>query len=161
VSEKRYVVELSAEERAELAAVVKSGKPVSAEKRTRAQVLLKVDEGPDGPGWSDEAAAGAFDVNPATVRRLRKRLVEEGFGRALHRRKQRNPSVRPKLDGAAEARLIAAAQGPPPEGRARWSLRLLADKAVELGVAEGPVSHETVRRTLKKTNSSRTARRTG
>lgn len=158
---KQYVVQLSTDERAQLEAVVRSKKAVSPERRARAQVLLKVDAGPLGPRWTDGRAAEAFDVHESTVRALRQRLVEEGFERALNRQKQRAPSVVRKLDGAAEARLIATVQGAPPEGRAKWTLRLLADKVVELGISSNPVSHETVRRTLKKTRSSRTSASTG
>jgi len=152
MANKRYMVELSAEERAKLKAVVAAKKGVSSEKRRRAQILLKVDEGAGGPGWADARAAEAFDAHPDTVSDVRRRLVEEGFERALERKAQMNPSVPRKLDGAAEARLIATLQGPPPEGRSRWSLRLVADRVVELGITEAPVSHETVRRTLKKTS---------
>lgn len=156
MSKKRYVVRLSAEERGVLAEVIKSKKLISVEKRTRALVLLKVDEGKHGPGWTDARAADAFDVHEVTVRNLRERLVTEGFGRALERKPQANPSVVGKLDGRAEARLIATIQGPTPEGRAKWSLRLLSDKVVELGITNEPVSYETIRRKLKKTRSSLT-----
>lgn len=156
MSKKRYVVRLSAEEREILVEVVKSKKGLSTEKRTRAQVFLKVDEGAHGPGWTDTLAAEAFDVHEVTVRKLRERLVTEGFERALERKPQDNPSVARKLDGRAEARLIATVQSSTPQGRAKWSLRLLSDKIVELGITDEPVSHETIRRTLKKTRSSRT-----
>lgn len=154
VSKKRYLVRLSADERDRLTAVVRSSKRMSAERRTRAQVLLKVDEGPLGPCWTDAHTAEALDVHELTVRKIRERLVLEGFERALERKPQANPSVMRKIDGRAEARLIATIQGPLPEGRAKWTLRLLSDKIVELGIAEEPVSYETIRRTLKKTNSS-------
>ena len=156
MSKKRYVVRLSAEERGVLAEVIKSKKLISVEKRTRALVLLKVDEGKHGPGWTDARAAEAFDVHEVTVRNLRERLVTAGFERALERKPQENPSVVGKLDGRAEARLIATIQGPTPEGRAKWSLRLLSDKVVELGITNEPVSHETIRRKLKKTRSNLT-----
>ncbi len=151
MSTKRYVVRLSADERAQLKALVATRKGVSSEKRKRAQVLLKVDEDKLGPSWTDERAAEAFDVHVTTVSGLRQRLVEAGFEAALNRKPQQSSSVARKLDGAAEARLIATIQGAPPEGRSRWSLRLLSDRIVELGITAEPVSHETVRRTLKKT----------
>ena len=156
MSEKRYIVRLTSEERAELEAVLNSEKRVARQMRKRAQILLKVDQGEHGPGWTDAKAADAFDVRENTVRVLRQRSVEEGLERALHRKKQKAPSRLRKLDGAAEARLIAALQGGPPEGRSKWSLRLLSDKVVELGICEEPVSHETIRQVLKKTRSSRT-----
>jgi len=157
MSKKRYIVRLSVEERDILAAVIKSAKGrLSIEKRTRAQVLLKVDEGKHGSGWTDARAAEAFDVHEVTVRNLRERLVAEGFERALERKPQENPSVVRKLDGRAEARLIATIQGPTPEGRAKWSLRLLSDRIVELGITDERVSYETIRRTLKKTRSNHT-----
>lgn len=156
MSEKRYVVRLTVEERAELEAVLNSEKRVAKQKRKRAQILLKVDQGEHGPGWTDAKAAEAFDVRENTVKVLRQRLVEEGFERTLHRKKQRAPSRPRKLDGAAEARLIATVQGPPPPGRSKWTLRLLSDKIVELGISDVPVSHETIGQVLKKTRSSRT-----
>ena len=154
--EKRYIVRLTAEERVELAAVVDSEKRVAKQKRRRAHILLKVDQGEHGPGWTDAKAAEAFGGRASSIGVVRRRLVEEGFARALNRKKQENPSRPRKLDGAAEARLIATVQGPPPEGRSRWSLRLLSDKIVELGISEVPVSHETIGQVLKKTRSSRT-----
>ena len=156
MSEKRYIVRLTAEERAELTAVVNSEKRVAKQKRKRAQILLKVDQGEHGPGWTDAKAAEAFDVRVNTVKVLRQRLVQEGFFRALHRKKQKAPSRLRKLDGAGEARLIATVQGPPPPGRSRWTLRLLADKIVELGISDVPVSRQAVGQVLKKTRSSRT-----
>ena len=156
MSEKRYVVQLTAEERAELRAVVDSEKRVAKQKRKRAWILLKVDQGGHGPGWTDARVAEAFEVRVNTVKVTRKRLIELGFARALNRKKQENPSCARKLDGAAEARLIATVQGPPPEGRSKWSLRLLSDKIVELGISEVPVSHTTIGQVLKKTYSSRT-----
>lgn len=153
---KRYFVRLTAEERTTLEGIVYSEKRVAKQRRKRAQILLKVDQGDHGPAWTDAKAAEAFDVVQNTVAVLRRRLVEEGFERALNRKKQKNPSRPRKLDGAAEARLIATVQGPPPEGRAKWSLRLLSDKIIELGISDVPVSHETIGQVLKKTRSSRT-----
>lgn len=156
MSAKRYVVDLSADERARLQAVVNTKKAVSPQKRKRAQILLKIDQGPRGPAWTDQQAAEAFDAHETAVSDLRRRLVEEGFEQALERKKQAKPSVPRKLDGKAEARLIATLQGPPPKGRSTWSLRLLSDQVVELGISAEPVSHETIRQALKKTRSSRT-----
>lgn len=145
---KRYIVRLSAEERAQLDALVSKGE-CNARKLAHAHVLLKVDE--DGPKWTDEQAAEAFGVDASTVCAVRERFVLEGLESALNRKKQCRPSNERKLDGAAEARLIAVACGAPPEGRARWTLRLLADRLIELQIVD-TVSYETVRRTLKKTS---------
>lgn len=149
--EGKYVVRLSAEERESLEALVKTGKG-AADKRLRAQILLKADVGEGGPGWADTRIADAFEVGPSTVHRLRQRLVEEGLDTALMRRPSRQLRPR-KLDGAKEARLIAVACAKAPEGHARWTMQLLADRLVELEVVER-ISDETVRRTLKKTYSS-------
>jgi transposase len=154
---KRYVVKLEAAEREELLALVKRGK-VLAQRRVHAQVLLKADEGGGGPAWIDRQIAEALDIHPNTVANIRERFVEQGLEAALSRKKQ-PPRLR-KLDGAQEARLIAIACGQPPEGRARWSLRLLAHRVVELDIVD-EISHETVRQTLKKTRSSPTATSTG
>ncbi len=151
MSKKRYVVSLTAEERAELEVLIKRGKQVAARKRLHAQALLKADEGGLGPSWTDARISDAYDIHPNTVKSLRQRLVEEGLEPALNRKKQQNPSRPRKLDGAAEARLIATVQGPPPEGRSRWTLRLLSDRIVELGISDEPVSHSAIGRALKKT----------
>lgn len=145
---KRYIVRLSEEERSQLEGLVSKGKS-SARKRLHAHILLKVDE--DGPKWTDERTAEAFDIHANTVRTTRERFVLEGLECALNRKKQCRPSRQRKLDGAAEARLIAVACSEPPEGRARWTLRLLAGRIVELRMVER-ISHETVRQTLKKTS---------
>jgi len=144
----KYVVRLAQEEREELESLVKRGR-VAAEKRRRAQILLKADAGAEGSGFTDQEVAGALDVGIATVHRVRQAYVEESLQGALSRK----PAVRHrprKLDGDGEARLVAVACGPAPEGRARWTLRLLADKLVELEVVD-TINKETVRRTLKKT----------
>lgn len=145
---KKYIVRLTDEERGQLKAVVSKGR-ASAQKIRRAQVLLKVDAG--GPNWTDEQAADAFGLRANTVAEVRQRYVEEGLERALERKQRDEPPRRRKLDGAGEARLIAMACGEPPEGRARWTLRLLAGQLVELAIVDG-ISHETVRQTLKKTS---------
>ena len=114
---------------------------------------MKADQGPAGPGWTDEAIAEAVEVSQPTVARIREQYVTEGLEAALNRRAPTRAYVR-KLDGAQEARLIAVACGQPPEGAERWTLRLLADKLVELEIVDD-VSYQTVRRVLKKTSSSR------
>ena len=149
---KIYVVTLTAAERSSLQALIAKGK-VAAQKRIHAQILLKTDVGPEGDGWKDEQIAEAFDVGRCTVERVRQRFVEEGLEPALTRKPQQNRIPR-KIDGAAEAHLIAAACGKPPEGRKRWTLQLLADRLIVLELVD-TVSYETVRRTLKKTKSSR------
>ena len=151
---KKYLVTLTADERTYLSELTRTGK-TAAYKLTHARILLKADQAEGGPAWPDEPIAQALDVSVATIERLRQRFVEQGLEAALSRKKQDRPSRQPILDGAAEARLIALACSQPPKGRGRWTLRLLADRLVELEVVEA-VSYETVRQTLKKTNSSRT-----
>ena len=151
MSEKRYRVCLTAEERAELDGLIKRGNHVAARKRLHAQALLKTDEGAWGSSWTDAQIAEAYDIAPSTVKSIRQRWVEEGLESALNRKKQKNPPRPRKLDGSAEARLIATVQGPPPEGRSRWTLRLLSDQIVELGICDEPVSHSAIGRVLKKT----------
>jgi transposase len=147
---KKYIVRLSAEERKSLKHLVSSGKG-SARMFTRARILLKADIAEGGPGWPDEKIADALDVTIQTIERIRKQLVEEGLEAVLSRRKYVQKVSRKKLDGDAEAHLIALACADAPEGYTRWSLRLLADKMVELGYVES-ISHEAVRRVLKKTS---------
>lgn len=149
---KKYFVRLTAEQRASLETLVRRGK-APAYKIRHANVLLKVDA--DGPAWSDEAAAEAFGCHVGTARNLRERFVQGGLSAALSRRKQKAPSRKRSLDGAGEARLIAVACSPPPDGRSRWTLTLLANRLVELHVVD-EISDQTVRRTLKKTNFART-----
>ena len=115
-----------------------------------ARILLKADQSPDGPAWVDDAIAEAVEVSQPTVSRVRKQFVEQGLAAALHRWAPRRDYQR-KLTGVHEAHLIALACTEPPKGQARWSLRLLADKLVELEIVED-VSYQTVRRVLKKTN---------
>jgi hypothetical protein len=145
--QKKYIVRLTADEREELGQVVRKLKGGSQKVR-RAQILLKADA--DGPHWTDARIAEAFGVRTKTVENVRQRLVERGFAETLH---GVQPSPRPDqkaLDGQAEARVIALRLGPPPAGYANWSLRLLARQVVALEIVES-LSHETVRRTLKKT----------
>ena len=155
IAVKKYVVELSAQERERLEAMVRAGKG-SAQILTRARVLLKADVSEAGDGWSDSAISTALDTSVNNVARTRQQLVEEGFEATLKRKFNPN-SARPRIfDGAAEAKLIALACSPAPEGFARWSLRLLEEKVVELAIV-GKASDNTIGRTLKKTRSSRTA----
>jgi Homeodomain-like domain len=144
---KKYIVRLSDEERNALLAVIKKLKGTS-EKVRRAQILLKADA--DGPSWTDHRIAEAFGCRTKTVENIRQRLVEQGFREALDRSERRTPPVEKLLSGDQEARIIATRLGSPPPGFANWTLRLLARKVVELGIVDS-VSHETVRRTLKKT----------
>ncbi len=150
---KKYPVVLTETERDELKRLIVVG-TAPARKLTHARVLLKADQCPEGPGWADERIAEAVEVSQPTISRIRKQYVEEGLKAALNRRAPRREYHR-KLDGEQEARLIALACGTPPEGYARWSLRLLADKVVELEIAD-EVSYQTVGRILKKTSSGRT-----
>lgn len=148
---KKYIVTLTDEERATLDRLIHRGKG-AARKLTRARILLKADASAGGPGWKDEPIVEALEVGIATVERLRRQFVEEGFEAALMGR----PATRQhkyKLDGNAEAHLVALACGAAPEGRSRWTLRLLAGKMVELEYID-TVSYETVRQVLKKTRSS-------
>src|SRR5689334_1978346 len=145
---KQYHVTLTSEERCELEQMIRAGK-AAARKLTRARILLKADEAEGGPGWSDPEIAEALDVGLSTVWRVRQQFVEEGTAAALMPRPSRRVYER-KLDGAGEARLIAVACSKPPKGHKRWTLRLLADRMVVLGHAD-ELSHETVRRVLKKT----------
>jgi transposase len=144
---KRYVVRLTDEERGRLEVLVRHGR-AHARKLLYGRILLKADA--NGEGWTDERIAEALEVSTATVARERRRFCEEGLEVALLPRKPGRPRRR-VLDGRAEAHLVALACSEPPEGRGSWTLRLLADRMVELGHVEG-VSHETVRRTLKKTS---------
>jgi transposase len=156
-SNKKYVVRLTDEEREELAAMAKKGR-AAAYKIRHANILLKADA--DGPGWTDERIADAFGCHPRTVENVRRRCVLEGLEAAIVRRKQKKLSRERKLDGKGEARLIAIACSEPPDGRDRWTLELLAGELVRLKVV-GSISDQTVRRTLKKTRSSRTLRSAG
>ena len=145
--EKKYVVRLNGDERDHLNEVIRklSG---SSQKVRRAQILLKADA--NGPNWTDAKIAEAFSCRTKTVENIRQRLVIDGFEQALHGKQRANPPVKKLLNGEQEARLIAMRLGSPPEGYANWTLRLLANKVVELGIVDS-ISYETVRRTLKKT----------
>jgi hypothetical protein len=159
VVNKRFVVELSSAERARLRDLISKGKS-PAKTILKARILLKVDQGEGGEGWIDERVCEALDTNVAMVARVRAKLVEEGLEAVLTRKRRERPPVEPIFDGSAQAKLIALACSAPPEGHARWSVRLLAAKVVELEIV--PAAHfNTVARALKKTLSSRTARPTG
>jgi transposase len=150
---KKYRVTLSAAERDELTALIRKGK-ADTRKLAHARVLLQVDESASGSGATDEQTAQALNLSSRTIERVRERFVEQGLAAALLPK----PSTRRyerAFDGAQEARLIALACSAPPEGKSRWTLRLLAEQAVELKIVD-TVSHESVRQTLKKTNGSRT-----
>jgi len=144
---KKFIVRLSDEERAICQEVVKKLKG-SSEKVRRAQILLKADA--DGPGWTDSRIAEAFSCRVQTIENLRKRLVTQGFEAALERKQRQEPPTPPKLDGTGEAKLIAMRLGKPPVGYGHWTLQLLADELVALEVVDS-ISHETVRKVLKKT----------
>jgi len=144
VANKKYIVKLSPEERDELQAMISSGKH-SAKKILRGRVLLKTDD-----SWPDRKIAEALEIHVITIERMRQQFVEEGFESFMTRRKSGRKYLR-KLDGKQEAQLTTIACSQPPEGRARWTLRLLADRMVQLDYVES-VSHETVRQVLKKMN---------
>jgi transposase len=149
---KRYIVDLSPAERDELLALTSQG-TVRARKMKRAQILLKAAD-----GATDAAIVAALNVSRPCVERIRKRFVAGGLARALN--EDPRPGQKCKLDGKQTARLIAEACSAPPSGHARWTLRLLADRVVTLGLA-GKISHETVRQVLKKTISSPGAKSNG
>ena len=153
MSRKRYIVELSSEEREQLDGLISKGKS-SAKAILKARILLKSDQGPLGPCWTDDRIVEALDTNASMVRRVRRQLVEEGLAAVLARKKRLTPPIKPIFDGEAQARLIALACSEPPPGHARWSIRLLADKVVELEIVE-TAHFNTVGRALKKTNSNR------
>jgi len=147
---KKYRVTLTPEERQQLHGLIAADK-AAAQKLAHARILLKADASPGGPAWTDDRIADAVEVNRTTVERVRQRFVEQGLEAALVRRPQERPSRERKLDGAGEAHLIALACSDPPQGRAAWTLQLLADKLVELHIVDA-ISDETVRQVLKKTN---------
>ena len=149
---KKYIVRLTPEERTQLQSLVSKGK-TQAYRIRHAHILLKADA--DGPAWLDREITEAFSCNRSTVEGIRKRFVMEGLDAALERKKRASPPTERILDGANEARLIALACSEPPNGRSRWTLKLLADELVALDIVES-ISYQTVKRTLKKTNSSLT-----
>lgn len=155
----RYRVTLTEQEREYLLALTRNGK-TGAKKFINARALLLCDTGPDGPSWKVADVAEALGLTSRTIEHLKKRFVEEGFKAALKRKPREKPPRDVIFDGAFEARLIALACSDAPEGYQRWTVRLLADKAVEMKFAES-VSHMTVQRALKKTNLSLTSASTG
>lgn len=147
----KYAVFLTEAERAQLRTLVGAG-VAPARTLTRARILLKANQGEGGAAWSDAAIAGALEIHPTTVARVRRQCVEDGLAATLERK--RPDRVYPRIvDGEAEAHLVALVCSAPPDGRERWTLRLLADELVRLEVVP-TVSYETVRRTLQQTSSS-------
>jgi hypothetical protein len=144
---KKFIVRLSDEERGVCREIIKKLKG-SSQKVRRAQILLKADA--DGPAWSDIRIAEAFDCRVQTIENVRKRLVIESFEQALEHKKRADPPTPCKLDGEAEAKLIAMRLGKPPSGYGHWTLQLLADEMVALEIVDS-ISHETIRKVLKKT----------
>jgi transposase len=155
----RYRVTLTEQERKELEALTRCGK-TRAKKFIHARALLLCDAGAQGPGWTVADTAAALGVTSRTIEHLKKRFVEEGFEAALQRKPREKPPREVRFDGAFEARLISLACSDAPEGRRRWTVRLLAEKVVELNIAPY-VSHMTVQRVLKKTNLNLTSASTG
>ena len=149
---KRYVVRLSADEREQLEALIRKGKS-PAQRLLKARILLKADVSGAGEGWRDSRIIKALETSPSMVYRVRKQLVEEGFEAVLSRKQRATPAVARIFDGEKEAKLIALACSKPPKGRVRWTLRLLENKVVELGIVDR-ASDSTIGRALKKTLSS-------
>jgi hypothetical protein len=154
VANKKFVVRLSGEERRHLDDLISKGK-AAAKTILKARILLKADQGEAGEGWSDEKICEALDTNISMVSRTRQKLVNDGFAAVLTRKQRETPPTAPIFDGETQAHLIALACSEPPQGFARWSIRLLADKVVERGIVEA-AHFNTVGRALKKTRSSRT-----
>ena len=155
ISVKKYVVLLSGEERERLEALLRKGKS-PAQRQLKARILLKADVSESGEGWSDSRIIKALETSASMIYRVRKQLVEEGFEAVLSRKQRATPPVPKIFDGEKEAKLIALACSKPPKGRVRWTLRLLENKVVELGIVDR-ASNSTIGRTLKKTRSSRIA----
>jgi hypothetical protein len=151
-SVKKYVVRLSAEEREQLQTLIRKGKS-PAKRLLKARILLKADVSEVGEGWSDSKIMEALETSASMVYRVRRQLVEEGFEAVLSRKQPSRPAVLPIFDGEKEAKLIALACSKPPKGYARWSLRLLENKVVELAIVDR-ASDSTIGRVLKKTLSS-------
>ena len=149
---KKYVVRLNGEEREQLETVIRKGKS-PAQRLLKARILLKADVSEAGEGWSDHRIIKALETSPSMVYRVRKQLVEEGFEAVLSRKQRATPAVARIFDGEKEAKLIALACSKPPKGRARWTLRLLENKVVELHIVDR-ASDSTIGRALKKTFSS-------
>ena len=154
MANKKFVVELEPAERGRLKELISKGK-APAKVILKARILLKADQGAHGEGWPDEEICDALDSNISMVTRVRTKLVTEGLDAVLRRKKRATPPIQPIFDGEKQAQLTALACSKPPEGHTRWSLRLLADKVVELEIVE-KAHFNTVGRALKKTASSRT-----
>ena len=154
MANKKFVVELKPEERAKLDDLISKGK-ASAKAILKARILLKADLGEAGEGWADERIAEALDTNVTMIARVRAKLVNEGFEAVLARKKRETPPIQPIFDGQKQAQLTALACSQPPEGHARWTLRLLAEKVIELEIVD-KAHFNTVGRALKKTLSNRT-----
>ena len=152
IAVKKYVVRLSAEEREQLETLIRKGKG-PAQRLLKARILLKADVSDAGPGWSDSKIIAALDTSASMVYRVRLQLVEEGLGAVLSRKQRAMPAVPRIFDGEKQAKLIALACSKPPKGRVRWTLRLLENKVVELGIVDC-ASDSTIGRTLKKTVSN-------
>jgi hypothetical protein len=150
---KRYIIDLTHEEREQLLAFISKGR-ASARALLKARILLKADAGAEGEGWTDSRIAEALETNIAMIERVRAKFVTEGLEAALARKKRQTPPIEPIFDGEAQAQLIALACSEPPEGYAHWSIRLLAEKVVERKIVE-KAHFNTVGRALKKTLSSR------
>ena len=155
ISVKKYVVRLSLAERDRLEGLLRKGKS-RAQQLLKARILLKADVSDAGEGWSDSQIIAALETTPSMLYRVRKQLVEEGLEAVLGRKQRATPAVARIFDGEREAKLIALACSKPPKGYARWTLRLLENKVVELSIVE-QASDSTIGRTLKKTRSSRIA----
>jgi len=159
MTNKKYVVELTSDERMQLGAKIKKGKS-SAKAILKARILLKADQSRQGPGWLDNRICEALDTNPAMVGRVREKFVTEGLDAVFQRKQRATPPITPIFDGEAEAKLIALACAEPPEGYARWTIRRLADKVVELQIVDR-AHFNTVGRVLKKMNLNLTKASTG
>ena len=150
---KKYTVQLDEKQRTQLESLISGGKE-SARSQMHARILLKADQGDQGPAWTDEQIAEALSVGKATVERVRRRFVEGGLLDALVRRPQPERPAQRKMDGELEAHLVALVCSQAEGGRPHWTMRLLADKLVQLGYVD-QISHQTVWVTLKKMNSNR------
>ena len=159
IAVKKYIVKLSEAERSDLQTLINKGKS-PAKRLLKARILLKADASEHGEGWSDGQIIKALDTNISMVTRVRQQFVEEGLEAVLSRKQRAAPARTPIFDGEKEARLTALACSTPPEGYARWTLRLLEDKVVELGIVER-ASDNTIGRVLKKTRFSLTAKSNG
>lgn len=155
----KYVVELTLDEREALLSKIRKG-TLPAQANCKARILLKADKGPHGEGWTDRKIWQSLETSPSTVARVRETFVMEGLDAVFARKQRTHPAIKRIFDGEAEAKLIALACSEPPEGHAHWTIRLLADKVVELNIVEA-AHFNTVGRALKKTNLNLTEAGTG